>query len=134
MLVVHIVQLLCAVAAIVTLIVTSREVTVLRIHTANGVRKRAAAAPTKNVNILTRRANTNKRPARAFPPRFLRFCRFVIYLKKKKKEGVVTIVITMTPQYVETQRSTGRTPRPCTTPVTTEFGLSSFPVTSLSLD
>ena len=91
------------------IVVTSREVTVLRIHTANGARKRAAAAPTKNVNILTRRANTNKRPARAFFPAF---CGFVAFKKKKKKEGVVTIVITMTPQYVETQRPTRRIPRP----------------------
>jgi hypothetical protein len=63
---------------------------VLRIHTANGARKRAAAAPTKNVNIPTRRANTNKRPAREFSPRFLEL--FAVLLRhsaccKKKKKG-----------------------------------------------
>ena len=100
----HIVQLQCVVVAIVTLIVTSREVTVLRIHTANGARKRAAAAPTKNMNILTltRRANTNKRPARAFF--FPAFCGFVAFY-----EGIVTVVNTTTLRYVETQRPTGRT-------------------------
>ena len=57
----------------------------LRIHTANGARKRAAAAPTKNMNILTltRRANTNKRPARAF---FFAFCGFVAFKKIKKRK------------------------------------------------
>ena len=53
---------------------------------------------------------------------FSRFLRF-FFIKKKGGEGVVTVVNTTTPRYVETQRPTGRTPRPwlpvaAVTPVT----------------
>jgi hypothetical protein len=47
---------------------------------------------TRNMNmLLTRRANTNKRPARAF---FFAFCGFVAF--KKNKINVATVVNTAT--------------------------------------